>query len=804
MLPGSVLASGVNVVSGRAGPPEPAPPPVVVPPASPSAPRSLLPPGLALRAPGTRGEVLKPLSERMVDVVAPGGEPAGTSEEPLPRPPGSAPRETVRGAASRRALSTGSWYWTAAGVPSSGSGDCGVCAYAGVLAEAAVTRRTATVWRDFMAVSVENTARAAGTGPPSPRSGGHLGVAALVAAAPVGLTGLLLLLEAWSQGAHALRHWAPVAVFVLVALACAHGAHPLRGLPLIAAAGLWGYAGWSLLSVLWADAPGRALEAGVRDALYAGLLTLPLTTVRSAAVARRLCAALVAGLAVIVVATYAAMLIDGTDLFLAGRLDDPVGYRNGTAALFALSFWPLVCVACVRQNNALLRAAAMALAVLALGLAFLTQSRGVMLGFVAGGAVAIALGPDRVRRVWFALLAAAALAAVAERLLTPYDAFIARRVATADDIAQASSALGIVAVVAFFVVLVLALLDGGLRVSTGVMQLVRRLAIGGLVALAVAGGAAAYIAVGNPITYVGDKIDEFGRSEQRADRQTRLGATGGPRAELYRVALVEFRSSPLTGVGQGNFGVGWYEERRNRRNLSDPHSLALGILAETGIVGALLFLTFLVAAVLTLARRVRDLPPDTRRWASAMAAAAAVAIAQASVDWLWLIPGVAGLALLCAGLALSLSTTSDTPGPERRRRGATRWVTAAVPAVAALLAGALYFSDVQVRKARAATTAEAQIDAARSAERFNPFAVSPHYLEAGALETLGRTDAARAELREALDTEPRSFVTLALLGDLEVRAGRRAEAIRYYRRALELNPLDTGLQQLAGVQPPTP
>ena len=625
-----------------------------------------------------------------------------------------------------------------------------------------------------------------------------------MAAAPVALTGLLLLLEAWSQGAAALRHWAPVAVFVLVALACASGAKPLRGLALVAVLGLWGYAGWALLSALWADSPGRAVEASVRDALYAGMFTLPLTTIPSATVARRLGAALVAGLAVIVGATYLALLIDGPSLFLAGRLDDPVGYRNGTAALFALSFWPLICVACVRHSHVLLRAGAMALAVMALGLAFLTQSRGVMLGFVAGGVVAILLGPDRVRRLWFTLLAGAALAAVGGRLLTPYDAFVAGGPVTAGDISKAASALGIVAAVAFVVALVLALLDGGLRVSSGAMQLVRRLAIAGLVVIAVGGAAAAYVAVGNPVTYVSDKVDEFGGNEQRAGRSTRLGATGGPRAEVYRVALEEFRTAPVIGVGHGNFSVRWFEERRNDRNLSDPHSLALGILAETGIVGALLFLTFLLASVATLARRVRRLAPDTRRWASALAAAAAVAIAQASVDWLWLIPGIAGIALLCAGLALTLATASDAPAATERPRRPLRWLAVAVPAVVALLAGALFLSDVDVRRARSATTAQAQIDSARGAARFNPLALTPRYLEAGGLETDGRTAQARAALLDALEIEPRSFVTLALLGDLETRAGRTAQARSFYRRALALNPRDEGLQALAGVAPASP
>ena len=56
---------------------------------------------------------------------------------------------------------------------------------------------------------------------------------------------------------------------------------------------------------------------------------------------------------------------------------------------------------------------------------------------------------------------------------------------------------------------------------------------------------------------------------------------------------------------------------------------------------------------------------------------------------------------------------------------------------------------------------------------------------------------ARRELLAALEREPRNFVTLGLLGDLEFRAGHREAARRWYRRALALNPGDGGLQQLA-------
>jgi hypothetical protein len=45
--------------------------------------------------------------------------------------------------------------------------------------------------------------------------------------------------------------------------------------------------------------------------------------------------------------------------------------------------------------------------------------------------------------------------------------------------------------------------------------------------------------------------------------------------------------------------------------------------------------------------------------------------------------------------------------------------------------------------------------------------------------------------------EPENFATMGLLGDLETRAGDRAAARAWYRRALALNPRDIGLRELA-------
>jgi len=219
------------------------------------------------------------------------------------------------------------------------------------------------------------------------------------------------------------------------------------------------------------------------------------------------------------------------------------------------------------------------------------------------------------------------------------------------------------------------------------------------------------------------------------------------------------------------------------------------VLAETGLVGAGLLAAWLIALGVALAGCARLASPGERTWVAGLAAAGAVVVAQSSVDWLWLIPALFGLAVLALGLA---ARGEDEPEP-RPRRTAPRLAIALALAAAILSVGALFLSDVYVRGARrqAYTSPAAALDSARTAATFDPVSVTPRYLEAAALESEGHRDAARAELLDALRLEPSNFVTLGLLGDLEVRAGNESVARSYYSRALALNPLDTGLRKLS-------
>lgn len=636
---------------------------------------------------------------------------------------------------------------------------------------------------------------------------------------------LLLVLATTSQGAFAISRWAPLALFVLALLLGALIARDRFVLPAargarVALAAIWGLALWALLSMLWAKSSGAAFQASDRMILYAAIVTLPFALPVSRSSLAAVGWAVSAGIGAIALYVLIRMRVDGVPLFLAGRLNGPINYRNATALLFALPVWPFIVAAASRANRRPVRAAALALATLCLGLAFLTQSRGILIGLGLGGCVALGVGPDRIRRAWVAILAVAGVALASPWLLRPYHAFTGDRFATIPhEIAVAAAALAFLTVGAFVVGMVVALFDQGLRADSPQMAGARRLARGTLVVVVVVGLVGAAAAIGNPVTFARHKWDEFRQlNGSTTTGSTRLLTVGGQRYDLWRVAAQEFAASPVLGVGAENYSFGYYRDRETNRNLSDPHSLLFSLLSELGIVGVGLFCAF-IAGLLAAARRGwRGLAPDHRRAVVASAAGGAVLLGQSMVDWIWLIPGLTavGLFLLAvaaaqaSGPSRARSVGGDAVGRPRAQIGSPSrrlawsgggWLRLA--AIAGLLAATvgvlgLFLSDAYTQRARAViNNPAAELSAARMAARFDPWAVVPHYLQASAYETIGDRASAYRQLRDALALEPANSATLGVLGDFEARGGNIGAARSYYRRALALNPLDTGLKQLA-------
>lgn len=619
-----------------------------------------------------------------------------------------------------------------------------------------------------------------------------------IRAAPLLLVGLLVLVAVWWDGAFDMRYWAPLTLLALAVLCALTLAGiislPERGPLAVSLAAIWAFGAYTMLSAAWSESAADAWEGAARTTFYAALFTLAVLAPAMPRGRRWVGAGLVFGVVAIGLVTELRLLTDGAGAFLAGRLNDPIGYRNGTAALFAFAVWPLIGVAARRGIGSGLRAAAFAALVLLSGLAFLTQSRGLLLGLAAAGAVSLLIGPDRIRRSWVAIVAAGLVALGSGSLLDPYHVSgSGSGVATAGDIAAAAQTLALLCAGSFLAGLFAFVFDNGLR-PPRLDRGLRAAAAIGLVALVAAAGVVAIARTGNPVSYAGDKWDEFTQVESSGAEGTRLGTVGGPRYDIYRVALDQFGEAPIAGAGEGSYRFAYYRERRTDRNLADAHSLPLRLLAETGLIGAGLFALWLGAIGVAIARRARFAAEGERTWIAAMAAAGTVVLAQATVDWLWLIPALFGLGVLALGLA---ARDEDEVGPAMSP--ASRGVAALALALAIVSVGALFLSGLYVRKARreALVSPPAALSSARTAERLNPVSVTPLYLQAAALETEGRRGAARRALLEALELERENFVTLGLLGDLEVRDGDEVSAHEYYRRALALNPLDTGLQELS-------
>ncbi len=626
----------------------------------------------------------------------------------------------------------------------------------------------------------------------------------------VAFTIFLLVLATTSQGAFAVSRWAPLGLFSLAVLigsqmaraTAAAWSPALR----VALGGIWGLAGWSMLSMLWAASSADAWQAANRTLLYAAIATLPFVI----PLARRSLVfagwSIPVGIGMIALYTLIGLLHDGASLFLAGRLNAPVNYRNATALLFALAFWPLIVACATRSYRRSVRGAALAVATLCLGLAFLTQSRGILLGLAGGGCLVLAVGPDRVRRAWMSILALAGVALASPWLLRPFHAYDGGNGSvSAHSITVAAVGLAALAAVAFALGLAIALFEGGLRADSPRMRQLRPAARIGLLALVCVAIVAGAVAVGNPITFARHKWDEFHQLNIATPTTTRYVTVGGQRYDLWRVALKEFESAPLLGVGSENYSFGYYRYRTTNRNLSDPHSLFFALLSEDGIVGVALFVLFLAGMAAVMRRGWRSLNPAGRRHAIAPASSAAVFLAQSQVDWMWLIPGLSAIAVLALSISAAQAETSvqadgAPPAAGMLPRGPARMAALTGLFAATLSMLALLLSEAYIQKARELTSGpRAELSAARTAAALDPWSVTPHYLESSAYETLSERQRAYSQLRVALSLEPNNAASWGVLGDFEVRGGNLVAARRDYRRALALDPLDSGLAQLARI-----
>ncbi|MGO9320182.1 MAG: O-antigen ligase family protein, partial [Solirubrobacteraceae bacterium] len=467
----------------------------------------------------------------------------------------------------------------------------------------------------------------------------------------------LFVVWATSQAGYPVTHWAPGALIVLALLGIALGLVRLRpgdvSAPVrIALGALAAYTALSYLSILWAAVPGEAWEGANRTLLYLAVFALFACWRQRGA-----SAALALGawtLALIALAAFVALHVNAAGdtrlqmLLPGGRLLYPSGYPNANAAQWLMAFWPAVLLARARSLPWGLRGLLAGGAVLLAEVALLSQSRGSLYATPVVLVLVFALLPGRARTFAVLVPVAAGVAAAAPAVLRVGDHLKNEAVVPAtmhSAVAAMFLAAGVVGLVVALGAAVESRLDErSLRRARLGMRAVAAIA---LVAV-LAGGLAV---AGNPVTRLESAWHSFkgGYGSSSSSGSRLVSGLGSNRYDFYRVALDEFVAHPLLGIGADNFAQQYLAHGRSVETPRYPHSVELRTLTQTGLVGALLALVGLGAALLAAARALRAADPLARNVAGAALAGFGYWAVHGSFDWFWEFAGLGAPAFALLG-----------------------------------------------------------------------------------------------------------------------------------------------------------
>ena len=588
--------------------------------------------------------------------------------------------------------------------------------------------------------------------------------------------------------------WIGIAVLVV---ATAVAAWAFLGLPRPALAReavaallfLTAFVAWNGISVLWSIEPDRSWDYLNRGLVYLAFAVVGVAVGSLVPRATRAWAYVLAG--VLALPLGWALLVKvvpavGSESGRIARLSSPVGYWNALGLLFAMAVPLALWLAARREHAHWLRMLGVVYVyALVVGL-LLTYSRGGVLVAGLAALLWIAVGSPRVESTAALLLGGGAGLGVAVWAFT--------RPGLAED-GQAHSVrvhdgawFGVIFVLAAVLVGALGYLGSIVEERRPLDERRRKLLGRAALAVLVIGVAAA--AVGLAV-----EAKPEGWFKEFTSQPTNVNAGQGPsrfasvssssRWLWWKEAWRAFEDQPLHGTGAGTFELTHRVLRTNNIVVTEPHNVPLQFLSETGVVGFLLFLGFVVAAAVGVGRAVRRLSGLERPAAVALAVVLATYLLHALVDFDWDFVAVAGPFFLTLGVLLGDGATSDEARP---------WLAPLPVVVAVAVALSLLTPWFAQRDTDAAYTALGDgrplvaYRHARDARSLNPLSLDPIFAQALALGQLGDFQGARQLYIDAVRLQPLNWRAWYELGTFERDEQDFARAVPPLERAVELDP----------------
>lgn len=571
------------------------------------------------------------------------------------------------------------------------------------------------------------------------------------------------------------------------------------------------------LSIAWSLSPERAFVEFDRVALYLGIFILAVLAGTRDNVTRW-ADGLAIGVAAIGLLALASRIFPGLPggddeaLRVAGpeRLAFPFGYWNALGVMLAMGL-PLFLRTAVAARSLAARGIAVGVVPALSAAIFLTDSRGAIGAALVGVAVLLVLTRPRAKVIW-ATVCAGAGSALLVAALAARDAFVeAKADAPALAAAQGRSFGAIALAVCLLAGLgyaggIAGARGGGLSPPKLRLGATGKIALGTLAVVAVAGA----VAAADPGRALdGFKRTGFGGVERG---QGLVSAAGGGRYQFWSAAVAEFQAYPVVGGGAGSYEVWWAANPQFPYFVRDAHSLYLETLGELGLPGLALMLGALGYGVVCALRRLRGRSAAERTTVAALCATLLAWAFAAAIDWMWEMPLVTAVAILCLGLMTGPAAASGDPASApverataRARRGRRSFnVGVAVIAAAWLVIcaqGALLLSQLRLEDSRSAAARgdfDAAAQAARGARTLQPWAGTPYRQLALIEQDRGNPDGARRFINAAIEREPGNFELWQIAARIEAIAGNTEAARRRLARSRSLNPRLSAPPMVAG------